>query len=101
MEIKPNEHVALSTASEPGYRYILQVSITEQAEEEVSQLFMIKNLVITQQPRHAIEALYTNKCSYKNKSTKSVLLIIIYRPPGPYSEIFSKFTDLAVPYTNH
>ncbi|XP_053535190.1 uncharacterized protein LOC108267429 isoform X1 [Ictalurus punctatus] len=90
--IKPNEYIALNEASPPGYSYVHQPRSTGRGGVG---LIHSKNLVVTQKPKHkfnSFEILYTS-ISYVATKNKSIPLIIIYRPPGPYTEFLSEFAD--------
>ena len=92
--IKPNEYVALNEASPPGYSYIHQPRVTSRGGG-VAVIYN-DNLGVIQKPLHkfnAFEVLYTNITYVATKNTQSITLIIIYRPPGPYSEFLCEFTD--------
>ncbi len=89
---KPNEYIALNQASPPGYSYVHQPRSTGRGG---FGLIHSGNLVVTQKPSHkffSFEILYTS-ITYVATKNKSIPLIIIYRPPGPYTEFLSEFAD--------
>ncbi|XP_053481003.1 uncharacterized protein LOC128607830 [Ictalurus furcatus] len=91
--IKPNEYIALIDASPPGYSYVHQPRSIGRGGGV--GLIYSKNLVVTQKPSYkfnSFEILYTG-ISYVATKNKSIPLIIIYRPPGPYTEFLSEFAD--------
>ncbi|XP_060770970.1 uncharacterized protein LOC132881920 [Neoarius graeffei] len=94
--IKPNEYITLNEASPPGYSYIHQPRQTGRG----GGVAVIYNdyLGVTQKPGckfNTFEVLHTHimYVASKNKSTQLIPLLIIYRPPGPYSEFLSEFAD--------
>uniref|UniRef100_A0AAY4DRN7 Reverse transcriptase domain-containing protein n=1 Tax=Denticeps clupeoides TaxID=299321 RepID=A0AAY4DRN7_9TELE len=94
--LKQNEFVALNESSPPGYSYVHQPRLTGRGGG-VAVIYK-DNLGITHKPRQGLnsfEILYTNITHVvsQNKNPKCIPLIIIYRPPGPYSEFLSEFTD--------
>ncbi|KAF4078917.1 hypothetical protein AMELA_G00187270 [Ameiurus melas] len=91
--VKPDEYIALNEASPPGYSYVHQPHSTGRGGG--IGLIHSENLVVTQKYSHkfnSFEILYTS-VNYVAKKNKSIPLIIIYRPPGPYTEFLSEFAD--------
>ncbi|KAI5085474.1 hypothetical protein C0J45_5310, partial [Silurus meridionalis] len=94
--IKSNEYVALNEASPPGYSYIHQPRLNGRGGG-VAAIYN-NNLNVTQKTKHkckTFEVLYTNiKYSVsESRSSQLIPLIIIYRPPGPYSDFLIEFAD--------
>ncbi|KAI5086287.1 hypothetical protein C0J45_1051, partial [Silurus meridionalis] len=94
--IKSNEYVALNEASPPGYSYIHQPRLNGRGGG-VAAIYN-NNLNVTQKTKQkckTFEVLYTNiKYSVsESRSSQLIPLIIIYRPPGPYSDFLIEFAD--------